>query len=315
MRLCFNTDGLGYMPFEEMLDTLAKLGYDCVEIACGNWSKAPHIDLDKMLADESARKYFMEAITSRGLQLEALNCSGNQLAPNDEGRLHQSVVEKTFKLASLLGVKKIVMMSGCPGGAPGDTTPNWIVMSWPPITTKILNWQWDEILIPYWKKTVEEAKACGIERIALENHGCQMVYNPSTLIKLRDAVGEMIGLNFDPSHLMWMGGDPIQAIHKLGAERIYHVHAKDVRIERNYIGADGVLDTKTIDQFAKRTWNYVALGHGHDVRWWKEFLSILSMEGYDGAISQEMEDLTMPALTGVIKSTDVLKEAMPVNYN
>lgn len=129
MRLCFNTDGLGYMPFEEMLDTLAKLGYDCVEIACGNWSKAPHIDLDKMLADESARKHFMDAITSRGLQLEALNCSGNQLAPNDEGKLHQSVVEKTFKLASLLGVKKIVMMSGCPGGAPGDTTPNWIVTS------------------------------------------------------------------------------------------------------------------------------------------------------------------------------------------
>ena len=315
MRLCFNTDGLGYMPFEEMLDTLAKLGYDCVEIACGNWSKAPHINLDKMLSDEGARKYFMNAIESRGLKLEALNCSGNQLAPNDEGKLHQSVVEKTFKLANLLGVKKIVMMSGCPGGAPGDTTPNWIVTSWPPITTKILNWQWDEVLIPYWKKTVELAKSCGIEKIALENHGCQMVYNPSTLIKLRDAVGEMIGLNFDPSHLMWMGGDPIQAIHKLGAERIYHVHAKDVRIERNYIGADGVLDTKTIDQFAQRTWNYVALGHGHDVRWWKEFLSILSMEGYDGAISQEMEDLTMPALTGVIKSTDVLKEAMPVNYN
>lgn len=315
MRLCFNTDGLGYMPFEEMLDTLARLGYECVEIACGNWSKAPHIDLDKMLANESERKYFMDAIYSRGLKLEALNCSGNQLAPNDEGKLHQSVVEKTFKLASLLGVKKIVMMSGCPGGAPGDTTPNWIVTSWPPITTRILKWQWEEVLIPYWKKTVEEAKACGIERIALENHGCQMVYNPSMLIKLRDAVGEMVGLNFDPSHLMWMGGDPIQAIHKLGAERIYHVHAKDVRIERNYIGADGVLDTKTIDEFAKRTWNYVALGHGHDVRWWKEFLSILSMEGYDGAISQEMEDLTMPALTGVIKSTDVLKEAMPVNYN
>ena len=101
MRLCFNTDGLGYMPFEEMLDTLAKLGYECVEIACGNWSKAPHIDLDKMLADENARKYFMDAITSRGLTLEALNCSGNQLAPNEEGKLHQSVVEnhKNFEMA------------------------------------------------------------------------------------------------------------------------------------------------------------------------------------------------------------------------
>ena len=106
-----------------------------------------------------------------------------------------------------------------------------------------------------------------------------MVYNPETLIRLRDAVGPMVGMNLDPSHLMWMGGDPVTAVHKLGADRIYHVHAKDVRLERNYVGPDGVLDTKTIDQFAKRTWNYVALGHGHDVSWWKEFLSCLSMEG------------------------------------
>ena len=169
-------------------------------------------------------------------------------------------------------------------------------------------------MIPYWKKTIELAKSYGIEKIALENHGCQMVYNPETLIRLREAVGPMVGMNLDPSHLMWMGGDPISAIHKLGASRIYHIHAKDVRIERNYIGPDGVLDTKTIDNFAKRTWNYVALGHGHDVRWWKEFLSVLSMEGYDGAISQEMEDLTMPALTGVKISTNVLKEAMPCDY-
>lgn len=314
MKLCFNTDGLGYMPFEEMLDTLAQLGYEAVEIACGNWSKAPHINLDEMLASETARKNFMAAIEKRGLTLEALNCSGNQLAPNEEGRQHQEVVEKTFKLASLLGVKKIVMMSGCPGGCAEDKTPNWIVTSWPPITTKILNWQWEEVLIPYWKKTVEFAKSWSIEKIALENHGCQMVYNPEMLIRLRDAVGDMIGMNLDPSHLMWMGGDPITAVHKLGAQRIYHVHAKDVRIERNYIGPDGVLDTKTIDKFAKRTWNYVALGHGHDVRWWKEFLSVLSMEGYNGAISQEMEDLTMPALTGVKISTDVLKEAMPCDY-
>ena len=285
MRFCLNTDCLGYMPFEEMLDTVAALGYESIEIACGNWSKAPHIDLDAMLASEETRKNYIDAIAKRGLVLEVLNCSGNQLAPDEEGKQHQEVVEKTFKLAGLLGIKKIVMMSGCPGGSAEDHTPNWIVTSWPPITTRILNWQWEEVLIPYWKKTVELAKANGIEKIALENHGCQMVYNPETLIRLRDAVGPMVG--------------------------IYHVHAKDVRIERNYIGPDGVLDTKTIDQFAKRTWNYVALGHGHDVSWWKEFLSCLSMEGYDGPISQEMEDLTMPALTGLKKSTTVLKEAMP----
>lgn len=311
MRFCLNTDCLGYMPFEEMLDTVAGLGYESIEIACGNWSNAPHIHLDEMLESEAARKTYMDAIEKRGLKLEVLNCSGNQLAPNEEGKQHQEVVEKTFRLAKLLGIKKIVMMSGCPGGSPTDSTPNWIVTSWPPITTKILNWQWEEVLIPYWKETVKLAQECGIEKIALENHGCQMVYNADTLIRLRDAVGPMVGMNLDPSHLMWMGGDPVTAIHKLGAERIYHVHAKDVRIERNYVGPDGVLDTKTIDKFATRSWNYVALGHGHDVSWWKEFLSVLSMEGYDGPISQEMEDLTMPALTGLKKSTAVLKEAMP----
>lgn len=314
MRLCINTDSLSSMPFEEMLCTVASLGYESVEIACGNWSKAPHMDLDSLLASADKRRDFLQAIESRGLKLEALNCSGNQLAPNEEGRLHQEVVEKTFRLAGILGVKNIVMMSGCPGGSPADATPNWIITSWPPITTRILNWQWESVLIPYWEKTVELAASCGIEKIALENHGCQMVYNPETLIRLRDAVGPMVGMNLDPSHLMWMGGDPIAAVHKLGAARIYHVHAKDVRLERNYVGADGVLDTKTIDCFASRAWNYVALGHGHDVRWWKEFLSVLSMEGYNGPVSQEMEDLTMPALTGVQKSTAVLKEAMPRSF-
>ena len=299
------------MPFEEMLDTLAGLGYESVEIACGNWSKAPHINLDEMLESADARKKFMDAIASRGLKLEALNCSGNQLAPNEEGRQHQEVVEKTFKLAGLLGVKHIVMMSGCPGGSPTDCTPNWIVTSWPPITTQILNWQWEQILIPYWKQTVELAKANGIETIALENHGCQMVYNPETLIRLRDAVGPMVGMNLDPSHLFWMGGDPIEAARVLGeAGALYHVHGKDSRTERRLIGPNGVLDTKGINDFAKRSWNYVAVGSGHDVQWWKEFFSVCRMSGYDDVVSLEMEDLTLSMLDGHIASLRALREAL-----
>lgn len=316
MRLCLVTDCLGAMSFDEMLATAEQLGYQSLEIACGGWSAAPHINLDRMLESSDARDEFMGKIKEHHLQLEVLNCSGNHLAPNDEGKEHEQVVEKTFRLASLLGIHKIVMMSGCPGGSPTDSTPNWICTSWPPITTKILNWQWNEVLIPYWKnKMAPLAEENGIERIALENHGCQMVYNAETLIRLRDAVGPLVGMNLDPSHLLWMGGDPIAAVHKLGADRIYHVHAKDVRVERNYMGADGCLDTKTIDQFAKRTWNYVAFGHGHNVGWWKEFFSCLSMEGYDGPVSQEMEDLTMPPLTGLKKSTVVLKEALPMDFD
>ena len=313
MRFCLNTDCLGYMPFEEMLDTVASLGYESIEIACGNWSKAPHIDLDAMLASEETRKNYMDAIAKRGLVLEVLNCSGNQLAPNEEGKQHQEVVEKTFKLAGLLGIKKIVMMSGCPGGSAEDHTPNWIVTSWPPITTRILNWQWEEVLIPYWEKTVELAKANGIEKIALENHGCQMVYNPETLIRLRDAIGPMVGMNLDPSHLFWMGGDPIEAARVLGEHgAIYHIHGKDSRPERRYWQPNGMLDTKPIDAFARRARNYVAVGAGHDAKWWKEFFSVVRMSGYNDEVSLEMEDLTLSMLDGHLASLHVLREVLNI---
>lgn len=310
MKLCFVTDGLGYMSLEEMVDTCAYLGFESLEFACGNWSKAPHVDLDGLLNSAIKREKFIHTVKSRGLDIEALNCSGNQLAPNEEGKAHQIVVEKTFKLAELLGVKTVVMMSGLPGGAPEDTSPNWITTSWPPITTKILNWQWNEVALPYWEKTLKIAKEHGIEKIALENHGCQLVYNPETLFKLRNNVGEMVGMNFDPSHLFWMGGDPILAARSLG-KALYHIHAKDVRIERGLVETAGVLDTKTIDHFAERSWNYVALGHGHDTKWWKEFFSVVSMIGYNGPVSLEMEDVTMDPLTGIKKSVKVLKEALP----
>ncbi|EGO63018.1 xylose isomerase [Acetonema longum DSM 6540] len=310
MRLCFVTDGLGYMPFEEMLDTAAILGFESLELACGNWSKAPHVDLNGLLESGRSREKFVKEIKSRGLEIEALNCSGNQLAPNEEGKAHQEIVEKTFRLAELLGIKTIVMMSGLPGGSPTDITPNWIITSWPPITTKILNWQWNEVAFPYWQKTVKLAQERGIEKIALENHGCQLVYNPETLFTLRNHVGATIGMNLDPSHLLWMGGDPIAALRFLG-DAVYHIHAKDVRIENGLIDKNGVLDTKAIECFSQRSWNYVALGHGRDLRWWKELFSVASMIGYKGPVSLEMEDLTMDPLTGVKKSMKVLKEALP----
>nr|WP_245618077.1 hypothetical protein [Domibacillus tundrae] len=129
MRLCLMTDSLGALPFEEMLHTSKSLGYESVEIATGNWSTAPHLDLDALLEGEKKRNEFIETMEKAGLQLEALNCSGSQLAPNEEGKAHQLVVEKTLKLAEQLNVKKIIMMSGLPGGNPNDTSPNWITTS------------------------------------------------------------------------------------------------------------------------------------------------------------------------------------------
>src|SRR5206468_722189 len=178
------------------------------------------------------------------------------------------------------------MMSGCPGGGPGDTTPNWMTHTFLPEHDEALRWQWEEVALPYWARAVESAKAHGVKRIAIENLGNTLVYNVEALFKLRGQVGEMVGMNFDPSHLFWMGGDPTLAARALGGA-IYHVHAKDVRIERGVSEIHGLLDIKPMGQFAERSWNYVALGYGHDIGWWKEFFSVVKMMGYTGPVVLE----------------------------
>lgn len=306
MKLAIKTCTLD-MPYEEMLDFCVAQGVDAIEIGTGNWSSAPHIDLELMLSSATAREKWNDARKARGLELCALNCSGNPLAYAAD----KDVTLKTFRLAELLGVKKIVMMSGLPAGCPGDKTPTWITTSWPPETQDILRYQWEDVAIPQWKELVKFAADCGIEKIALENHGAQLVYNPETLLKLRSAVGPMVGMNLDPSHLFWMGGDPIAAARVLGENgALFHVHGKDSRPERRMWEPNGMLDTKPIDAFGKRAWNYVAVGSGHGTQWWREFVSVLRMEGYDDIISLEMEDLTLPMLEGHLSSLATLKDAL-----
>ena len=306
MRLAIKTCTLD-MLFEEMLDFCAEQDVHAVEIGTGNWSGAPHIDLDEMVSSETARQRWMDQLRRRDIALCALNCSGNPLSYEKE----LEVTEKTFRLAEQLGVEKIVMMSGLPAGCPGDKTPVWVTTSWPPETHNILDYQWNEVAIPKWRELVRMAENCGIRRIALENHGMQLVYNPETLLRLREAVGPMVGMNLDPSHLFWMGGDPIEAARELGeAGAIYHIHGKDSRPERRMSGPNGMLDTKPIDQFRQRAWNYVAVGAGHGVQWWQEFFSVVRMSGYDDVVSLEMEDLTLPMLEGHLSSLRTLKEAL-----
>lgn len=306
MKLALKTCTLT-LPYPEMLDFCVAQGVFAVEIGTGNWSSAPHIDLDRVLTSEIARDQWYAEMKRRGIRLCALNCSGNPLAnPCD-----WEVTEKTFRLAEKLGVRKIVMMSGLPVGCKGDRTPVWITTSWPPETQQILDYQWNAVAVPAWKKLAHLAGECGIAQIALENHGMQLVYNPETLLRLRAEIGSIIGMNLDPSHLFWMGGDPIAAARVLGAENaLYHVHGKDSRLERSRWEANGVLDTKPIQQYQTRAWNYVAVGHGHGVQWWKEFLSVVRMTGYRDVLSLEMEDMTMPELEGHIASLRTLKEAM-----
>jgi sugar phosphate isomerase/epimerase len=308
MRIGMVTDSLGHLSLDELLRTAADLGIEMLEFPCGNWSSAPHLKLDAMLDSAAARGEFLARLRDHGIALSALNCSGNPLHPGEHGRRHQEVTSKTIRLAGMLGVERVVMMSGCPGG-PGDANANWITTAWPPEAARVLAWQWDEVVIPYWKGLVAEAKAAGVAKLCLELHGQQNVYNVETLFRLRDAVGPVVGANFDPSHLFWMGADPLAATRVL-APAIYHVHAKDTRIDPATASINSTIDTKPMDRLLDRSWSYVTLGYGHDVHWWREFCSLLRLVGYDDVLSIEHEDMMLPPLDGVRRSVELLQSAI-----
>ncbi|RAZ75302.1 sugar phosphate isomerase/epimerase family protein [Mesorhizobium atlanticum] len=305
MRIGMITDSLGNLSFDEMLRASAELGLETLEFACGNWSSAPHIDLAAMLDSAATRAEFVAKVRDHGLTIAALNCSGNPLHPGPQGKQHRQVTEDTIRLASLMGIDRVVMMSGLPGG-PGDANPNWIITDWPPECADIQRYQWDECIIPYWRDLVKFSNNLGVGKLCLELHGHQAVYNVQTLFRLRDAVGETVGANYDPSHPMWMGADPIAAVRKLGSA-IYYVHAKDTRVEPIPAAIDGVLDARPPNHYAERAWNYITLGYGHGETWWRQFCTALKQAGYDDVLSIEHEDMMLSPMEGMRKSVALLR--------
>jgi sugar phosphate isomerase/epimerase len=308
MRIGLVTDGLPDLSFDALLRTAADLGIATLEFGCGNWSSAPHIDLDGLLGSQRARDDFMGQIAAHGLAISALNCSGNPLHPGKPGEAHRAVTSKTVTLAGMLGISRVVMMSGCPGG-PGDANANWVTTAWPPEAARVLDWQWSEQVIPYWKGLVSEANAAGVERLCLELHGQQNVYNVASLFRLRQAVGPAVGANLDPSHLFWMGADPLAAVKALGSA-IYHVHAKDTRINPAVAPVNGLIDVTPNDRIAERAWSYVTLGDGHNAAWWRTFCTALRSSGYDDVLSIEHEDIALPPLEGIRRSVALLRGAI-----
>lgn len=311
MNLSYVTDSLAHLSLEEVLQKITQQDIYHIELATGGWSPAPHLNIENLLNDKRELSALKDLLSKHHVQVVALNCSGNPLDPGTLGDEHRKITEQTFELAERLGVKKIVMMSGLPPASPNDEMPNWITttVSWPPQLKDALEYQWNEVAIPYWKNLVEIAKNHGVEKIALENFSMQLVYNAETLLKLRNAVDPIIGINLDPSHLLWMGADPIQCARALEGA-IHHVHGKDVRIEKGLADINTVLETKEIEDIKNRSWNYVAVGYGQDLQWWKTFFSVIRMVGYDDFVSLEMEDLTMSAEDGVDASIAALKQVV-----
>ncbi|TPE49276.1 sugar phosphate isomerase/epimerase family protein [Amaricoccus solimangrovi] len=308
MKIGLNTDSLGALSLEETLDAAAELGLDTVEFGLGGWSSAPHVDIAELLGSEAARDRLTGMLRERGLAISALNASGNPLHPGEIGPADAKLAHDAVALAKLLGVSRVIMMSGLPGGGPEEKTPNWITSSWPLEAMEMLEWQWTERVIPFWRELAKAGEAAGV-RFCVENHGRQCVYNPESYFRLREAIGPAVGMNFDPSHLIWMGGDSVAAIEALGTEHIYHFHGKDTRIEPE-ARVNGTLDVKHVTPVVGRTWNFVPLGHGLSRRGWLEVVMALRRAGYDDVISIENEDYTLETRAAIEESVQTLRFAI-----
>lgn len=303
MDLCVNTDSLGTLPFEQALDVAAEAGIEAVEIAAGGHSRAPHMRIAELLGDRAARQRYRAAIESRGLRLNSINCSSDPLHPVHGGE-HRLLIEDSIRLAGELGVDKIVSMSGCPGDSPQGRGANFIWFPWPNEMLEIREEQWEQG-IEVWGELAGFAREHGVERIALELLPLQLVYNVPTLLRLREAVGPVIGTNIDPSHMVWQQMDPPRVVAALGPA-VHHVHLKDTEMFADELALNGVLDVRPWDDPTRRSWVFRTIGKGQPAPFWSAFLDALGKIGYDDVLSIENEDPLLPGAAGVYEAVAFL---------
>ena len=310
MKLGVLTVLYGDRPLEKALEYLRSIGIEAIEVGAGGYPGKAHCNPELLLSDNKALENFKAVIAEYGMPINAFACHGNPLHPDKKtAESFRNDFRNAVLLAEKLGINKIVGFSGCPGDSEGAKYPNWVTCPWPEDFSKIYKYQWEEVLIPYWREEADFCKRHGVDKIAFEMHPGFCVYNPAGLLRLRDAVGEVIGANFDPSHLIWQGIDPVAAIRRLGSA-IYHVHAKDTKVDKYNAAVDGVLDMKHYADELNRSWIFRTVGYGNDMQYWRDMISNLRLVGYDDILSIEHEDSLMTSNEGLEKAVDFLNKAM-----
>jgi sugar phosphate isomerase/epimerase len=290
VKLGVFTPVFGGLDVRAMLAKVRALTHvHAVELGTGGWPGRSHIDPEGLLGDPQQLRTYRRLIEDAGLMVSALSCHANPLHPNRAVAAEADVTfRRTVRLAAQLGVPVVVTFSGCPGDSDDARHPNWVTTPWPPECLEVLDWQWEQKAIPYWRDAASFASDHGI-KVALEPHPGFLVYNPETALRLRAAAGPALGVNFDPSHLFWQGVDIPVAIRALG-DAIFHVHAKDLAFDRANCAVNGVLDTKSYARMPERSWLFRSVGWGHDELTWKAIVSALRLVGYDFVMSIEHED-------------------------
>jgi DNA-(apurinic or apyrimidinic site) lyase len=298
-------------PLPEALGELADLGAAAVELPCGPLSGRDHLDPERVLDEPGRADQILDEVADQGLEISALATHGNPLHPDEETAAnHDRHLREAIRAAETLGVDCVTCFSGLPAGGPNDEVPNWITAPWPTEHRDAHEYQWNHVAIPYWREIAEVAAEHGVD-VGIEMHPNMLVYEPTGMVRLREATNQRIGANFDPSHLYWQGIDVTAAIRYLGEhDAIHHVHAKDSTVIENQARIKGVLDTAAYTEELDRSWLFRTIGYGHGEDHWKDLVSTLRMVGYDGSLSIEHEDSLTSSREGLKKAVDLLHRAV-----
>ncbi|MEU8613098.1 sugar phosphate isomerase/epimerase [Actinoplanes sp. NPDC048791] len=318
MKLGAYTACLHDRSLDETLKILGELGLTSAEINAGGFIPAPHLPVDDLLASTGAREDYLGRFAQAGIELTGLNVNGNPLNPDPAvGPRHAADLHRAIDVAAALGVRRVVTMSGLPAGEPGGTTANWVVNPWDSQYLDILDHQWHQVAVPFWKDINARAAAADV-KICIEMHPHNLVFNPPTLQRLVEQTNAThVGAEMDPSHLFWQGMDPVACVEFLG-ELVFHAAAKDTRINPGNAKVYGVLDDRftrtpaeanplnlgganTLNQWPKSpSWEFVAVGRGHGVaEFWVPFLRALSAVDPDMAVNIEHEDQAFDQVEGL----------------
>ena len=327
MKLGAYTACLHDQPLPQALAVLRDLGLDSAEVNSGGFLPAPHLPVQQLRASATARDDYLGQFADAGITLTALNCNGNPLHPDAQVRdKHGQDVLDAIELGALLGVRRVVTMSGLPAAEAAGTLPAWSVLPWDSAYLDARDYQWDEVALPYWRDVQARAADADV-KVCIEMHPHNIVYNPATMLRLATEIDAThVGAELDPSHLMWQQIDPIAAVEHLG-ELVYNAAAKDIRMN-DAARINGVLDDRfgrvgqddpgavslggryTLSRWPEQSsWDFVAVGRGHDTAWWGRFLAALEAVDPDMAVNIEHEDQELDQLEGLRSAAQTLLAA------
>jgi len=298
------------LPFETMCEKAASFGYEGLEIAC--WGD--HMDVRRAASDPEYVAGRKAILKKHGLICRALGAhlSGQCVGDAYDARLDCFAPDavkgkpeeiRAWAIEESLATVKAAAAMGCSVVTGFMGSPIWkFLYSFPPTTEEMVEAGFQEIK-KLWTPILDAFDAAGV-KFGLEVHPTEIAYDFYTTRRLFEVFERRpaLGLNFDPSHLIWQGLDPVLFLREF-SDRIYHVHMKDAAVIRD--GKAGILGSHLPFGDVRRGWNFRSLGHGQVN--FEEIIRELNSIGYGGPLSVEWEDNGMEREFGARESAAFVK--------